>query len=304
MELISVIMPVYKESPAFLKTAVESIQKQQYSKIEFIIIVDNPKNKEAINYLREIKKKDKRLKVYINSKNQGIVYSLNKGLRFSHGNLIARMDADDYSYPDRLNMELNYLKKNNYDLVGSYYKLFNSEGKLTKKINLPTSFDELKRNLKFTNYVAHSSWLAKKSVFEELQGYRNVPTCEDYDFLTRLCLKKFRFGNVPSYLLNYRFDSEGISNRNKSKQIIISDLIARQYRHNKILNLKKLNQYLNSNKYLQRIKAEDKILNWKAEYKNSNKKEKIKILFKLLVKKEFINRQILSVLYGYNVDNN
>ena len=36
---------------------------------------------------------------------------LNKGLRFSHGNFIARMDADDYSYPDRLNMELNYFKK-------------------------------------------------------------------------------------------------------------------------------------------------------------------------------------------------
>ena len=121
MDLISVVMPVYKEDLNILKQSVCSILKQSYPNVEFIIIVDNPLYKKAIKYLQEIKQMHKNVFVFVNNKNEGIVFSLNKGIKLAHGKYIARMDADDISVDSRLSKELLYLKEGNYDIVGSYY---------------------------------------------------------------------------------------------------------------------------------------------------------------------------------------
>ena len=76
----SVIMATYKESIECLKQSIESIINQTYNDFEFIIILDNPDNKEHIAFINDYVCKDERIKFYINDKNMGLTNTLNRGL--------------------------------------------------------------------------------------------------------------------------------------------------------------------------------------------------------------------------------
>jgi len=121
----SVIMATYKESIECLKQSIESIINQTYNDFEFIIILDNPDNKEHIAFINDYVCKDERIKFYINDKNMGLTNTLNRGLKLAEGKYICRMDADDVSMPDRIEKQLHYLNQYHYDLIlfQSSYKL-------------------------------------------------------------------------------------------------------------------------------------------------------------------------------------
>ena len=118
-ELISVIMSTYNEPEDWIRKSIESILGQTLQKLEFLIVCDNPNNKELINLLEEYKNKDSRIKLILNDENIGLTKSLNKALNITVGTFIARMDSDDIAASDRLEKQLKYLKDNNLDLVGS-----------------------------------------------------------------------------------------------------------------------------------------------------------------------------------------
>ena len=118
--MISIIMSTYNEPLSLVKKSVESILTQSFKDFEFIIILDNPKNFEVNNYIKLLKNIDSRINVIENEKNIGLAKSLNKALMTAKGNIIARMDADDISYKDRIKLEYEYLCKNEYDLISIY----------------------------------------------------------------------------------------------------------------------------------------------------------------------------------------
>ena len=91
--LISVIMPYYKKKQ-FVKKSIESVLNQTYSNFEIIIIYDDT-DIEDLNYINEIKKIDKRIKIIQNEKNVGAGYSRNIGISESRGDYIAFLDCDD-----------------------------------------------------------------------------------------------------------------------------------------------------------------------------------------------------------------
>ena len=99
-ELISVLMCAYNEPMEYICQAVKSITEQTYRNIEFIIIIDHPDRRDIVLYLDGLA--DERIRYHINEKNMGLIASLNKGLQLCSGKLIARMDADDIAFPDRL----------------------------------------------------------------------------------------------------------------------------------------------------------------------------------------------------------
>lgn len=298
MDLISVVMPVYKENLNILKQAVCSILRQNYSNMEFVIIVDNPLYTEAIKYLRTIEQMYENVFVFVNAKNEGIVFSLNRGISLSHGKYIARMDADDISMDSRLSEELSYLKHWNYDLVGSYYYNIDINSNIKSKVKLPVTFDEVKQKLNYDNCVCHPSWLAKRELFFELDGYRNISNCEDYDFLVRACKKKYRIGNVPQYLLKYRIDSEGISKRNYYPQRIISKLIAKKYRENKIVNYKYFRDFVNSDEYKIKIEKYKYMDTLRNSCKQSKGFIKIVLLCRLCFNFDFVSEKIIYYIFG------
>lgn len=289
-------MSIYSEPITILEKSINSILNQTYQNIEFVIIVDNPQNKMAIEYLKKIR--DERIKLFINSENKGLVYSLNKGIAECSGIYIARMDADDIAESNRFEKELGYLKSQNLDLVSSNYLIIDQNDKLIGRTNFPQGQRKIKRLLAKKNCLGHPTWLGKKSVFESLNGYRNIDSCEDYDFLIRLSISGFAFDNCKKPLLKYRFNVKGISRKKESKQKIISKILASNYKLNKVTNLTSLETYLKSTDFKYALKQQEKLKQLKKNFPNCNVVSKIKCLYQIMLLKFRIYQKFNKTFRG------
>ena len=107
---ISVVMPVYN-AEKFLQAAIESILSQTYKDFEFIIAYDASSDK-SLDIIKNYQEEDSRI-ILSMGKKRGLIKSLNDAFKISNGKYIARMDADDISYPSRLENQLDFIEKNN-----------------------------------------------------------------------------------------------------------------------------------------------------------------------------------------------
>lgn len=256
--MISVIMSTYKEDERLLRESIESILNQTYRDFEYIIILDYPDNDVHKSVIEEYALKDDRIHFYINEKNMGLTDSLNRGLSLCHGEYIARMDADDISLPDRLERQMKYLEKNHYDLIGGITEMINENGSLLYSIkSVPTDPKKINKALRYSQCIAHPTWLGRKEVFEKNAGYRHMPLCEDYDFTLRAVLNGFVVSNLNEAVLNYRMTSNSISRSNLFEQYLYMSYITNEYKNKGIASVDKayayVQQHLNekdSDKYL------------------------------------------------------
>lgn len=256
--MISVIMSTYKEDERLLRESIESILNQTYRDFEYIIILDYPDNDVHKSVIEEYALKDDRIHFYINEKNMGLTDSLNRGLSLCHGEYIARMDADDISLPNRLERQMKYLEKNHYDLIGGITEMINENGSLLYSIkSVPTDPKKINKALRYSQCIAHPTWLGKKEVFEKNAGYRHMPLCEDYDFTLRAVLNGFVISNLNEAVLKYRMTSNSISRSNLFEQYLYMSYITIEYKNNRIASVDKayayVQQHLNetdSDKYL------------------------------------------------------
>ena len=247
MCLVSIIMSTYKEEEIFLRQAIESILNQSYKDFEYIIILDNPDNNLHIRIIKEYANLDKRIKFYVNEKNMGLTASLNKGLGLAKGKYICRMDADDISINKRIENQKRYLEENNYDLIGGISQMIDENGKSIYSIKkVPTNMDKIKKALRYNQIISHPTWFGKKEVFEKLNGYRNMPLCEDYDFTLRAVLNGYKISNIDETVLKYRMTSSSISRSNLYEQYLFARFITKKYSKNKIADIKEAKQYLNN----------------------------------------------------------
>ena len=210
---ISVIMSVYNGMP-FLKEAIASILKQTYKNFEFIIVDDGSKDK-SWEYLKSLK--DTRIKLLKNGKNLGLAASLNKALKKAKGDFIARMDADDVSFPQRLETQIKFLEKNHdIDICGSYVSVIDEDGKIIGQIKKPLTDIEIKKELFWLTSLLHPTWFGKKEVFRKLNGYdERWDYVEDFEFLTRA--KDYKMANIPKHLLLFRSQKERRSQKTIEK---------------------------------------------------------------------------------------
>ena len=288
-DLVSVLMSVYKEPVEWIEKSVESIINQSYKNIEFVIILDDPTNYKASEYLENIKIRDSRVILIRNNQNIGLVRSLNKGLRYCTGMYIARMDADDYSYPNRIERQIEYLIKNQYDIVGTNVNIFfDFEIKSTKRI---ISSDWACKNvLKWMSCCPHPTWIVKAEIYRKLEGYREIDSCEDYDFLIRACNAGYSIANTEEVLLLYRDNPDSISHKKKYTQIVLADYLAEQFRNGKTVSTEDIENYKNCSAYQKNIssyKTMDNML--------KNKKGLNNFPFDLYIKNQLRNKMIFII---------
>lgn len=306
-KLVSVLLPVYKEKEEYIETAIKSILCQTYKEIELIIMLDNPsvEKKEFLN-----KFASSNVRIICNESNLGIVNNLNKGLDFCTGDYICRMDADDYSYPTRIEEQVKFLEENNYGIVGCNIECFSDNEKYF--VNYPQHNYDCMLMLFFSGCIAHPAWLVKKSVYLDLQGYRNVPYAEDLDFLLRCRNKCVTMGNLQKVLLKYRLNDEGISQKNKSKQQAIAMFLVKNSK-NKVIDLKDIEYFLNSNKFktnIKRIEKKQKLKEKQSLFAFLNfiyiKEKLIYIIKRCLLSKGIIKKcfsKMLNIFYSKSIYN-
>ena len=278
--MISVIMSTYKEDERLLRESIESILNQTYRDFEYIIILDYPDNNVHKSVIEEYALKDDRIHFYINEKNMGLTDSLNRGLSLCHGEYIARMDADDISLPDRLERQMKYLEKNHYDLIGGITEMINENGSLLYSIkSVPTDPKKINKALRYSQCIAHPTWLGKKEVFEKNAGYRHMPLCEDYDFTLRAVLNGFVVSNLNEAVLKYRMTSNSISRSNLFEQYLYMSYITNEYKNKCIASVDKAYAYVQQH----------------LNEKDSNKYLKANVIFNRMLQ-EMSDKQILSFI--------
>lgn len=242
-ELISVLMCAYNEPMEYIGQAVKSITGQTYRNIEFIIIIDHPGRKDIVSYLDALG--DERIHYRVNEKNMGLVASLNKGLQLCRGKFIARMDADDIAFSDRLQCQYVYAYRYDVDILGGQTVNIDEAGKKGGNILPPICDKYIRKYIGLGGGLPHPTWFVKSSVYRELQGYRNIKSIEDYDFLVRGALRGYRFGCLSEPCLYYRNNTKGISQNNKGRQRVVRDILRQQYRRKRLLTTEKIQNIIN-----------------------------------------------------------
>ena len=232
-ELVSVVMSTYNEPEEWIRKSIESILNQTHINIEFIIVCDNPNNFKLVNILNEYKNNDKRIVLIINKENLGLSKSLNKAIKLASGKFIARMDSDDIALENRIDVQLNYLKDYNLDLIGSGVSCIDeNECEISNLNNFPINDKKVRSKVIYNNCIPHPTWIGKSIVFKDNKGYREIPYAEDYDFILRALEKGYKFGNIDSILLKYRIRSSSISNKNGLKQFLVSRYLVKLFKQN------------------------------------------------------------------------
>lgn len=224
MAVISVVMSAYNEKVPILKRSIESILNQTFKDFEFIIIVDNPDNHEAIQLIRKYSLDDSRIRFYINKKNCGQSFSLNTGIRLAEGGYIARQDADDESLPQRLDKQYKKIISNQLiDVVGTAVSyIYGNEDSIFIRYYKESVDREIKRYCP----VAHPTLLIKKELFEKFGYYDETGTLtptEDYELWCRWYLCKVQFYNLKEPLYKY-YQGHCTLKSNKTKKQLLNTI--------------------------------------------------------------------------------
>lgn len=210
--LISVIMPAHN-AQKYISSAIESILNQTFKKFELIIINDSSTDK-TLDIIKSFSKKDSRVKIVNNDTRLDIARSLNKGISFAKSNIIARMDADDIAFSNRLELQYKLISSSkNIAVVGANIVIMDTaENKIATR-SYPDSSGKLKDCLFKYSPFAHPVVMFKKNMFEEVGRYnpKYSPT-EDLDLWFRLGIK-YEFESIPESLLKYRLYEKSSSHR-------------------------------------------------------------------------------------------
>lgn len=197
---ISVLMPVYNAAK-YLREAMDSILNQTFIDFEFIIINDasTDNSKQII-----MSYNDQRIRYFENAHNLGVARSLNKGLKHAKARYIARMDADDISYPQRLSVQYHaVVNDESVALVASSYEMIDELGKYLCAVRGASSSEEIFYNLQFHNCLAHPTVIFNRHIIlNAFHGYKNCEA-EDYDLWLRIS-KKYKILKIDKVLHQLR----------------------------------------------------------------------------------------------------
>lgn len=218
--LVSWLMPVYNAEKS-LSVAMESMLNQTYGNTE-IVIINDCSSDDSGEILKRYAKQNPQVKVYENEKNMGVALSLNRGLKQCSGKYIARMDADDFSYPERIKKQVEFMETNeDVEVLGSSICEVNSEKNVHRKVFYPTDPEELRCRLLFNIQAVHPTIMFRASMVKDFNiEYPNSPA-EDYSLFASLIFK-VKMSNLKDILLDYYVGNDN-QTTTLSRQKILAD---------------------------------------------------------------------------------
>jgi len=244
-ELVSFIIPCYCESEIQFRQSIESVINQTYQNLDIVIILDNPENELLLTLGQEYARKDERVRFIVNEKNLGLTKTLNKGIHYVKGELIARLDADDIALPNRIEEQIKYISE--HDLVSTNFSFINESNEVIQDRHFPETDDKIKYYMLHSmDCMFHTTWLGKKSLFEKLNGYRDIGPFEDYDFLLRGIKIGAKYYNIQQSLTQYRINMRGISQTNKVLQHLGSEFLRDNFNRIEEIRFTEILRYLES----------------------------------------------------------
>ncbi len=235
---ISVIIATYKgEKPEYLDRALRSIWDDQKRKPDEIVLVeDGPLTMGLCNVVDAWKEiLESRLVVIEKPVNQGLAAALNDAIEVAHGDLIARMDSDDISLPDRFMLQEQYMDEHpEVDILGGSIREFNDEGTLSAVQRYPATMQEVLRTMYKASPLAHPTVMYRSSFFKA--GYRyssKYHICEDVTMWYDAAAGGRVINSLQDVLLEFRRNPSVMQRRSREKAwsefLAYNDGISRLY---------------------------------------------------------------------------
>ena len=220
---VSIIMPVYNAG-RFLAASIESILGQTLTDFEFLIIDDGSTDR-SWSILKRFASKDKRIKLFRNTSNKGLVKSLNMLIPLAHGKFIARMDADDISLPSRLEKQVEYLSSNTTIVAcGGQEYIMNEHGDVIADKFFPTDAKSCYNTLMNFMVIQPPLLMARGHIMRKLRYDNHIFKNDDISIHFKL-LEHGDFGNVDSVIFKYRRVSNSLTHKNPKKVYFLALLV-------------------------------------------------------------------------------
>lgn len=205
--LVSIITPVYN-AERFLSDTIKSVQNQTYKNWEILLIDDCSKDNSA-QIIKEFQKYDNRIKYIKLKKNSGASVSRNEGIRNAKGRFIAFVDSDDIWKPEKLDIQIKYMLKENLGFTFTSYRYMKENGELTNKIAKAPS--KINYNGLLKNTIIGCSTVV---IDREIVDYFEMPLVrrgqDTATWLQILRKEKYAYG-IEQDLVNYRLVGESLS---------------------------------------------------------------------------------------------
>ena len=193
---VTIAIPFYN-AEKFLEQAILSVCNQTYSNIE-ILLLDDGSTDNSLSIAHSLALKDKRIKVYSDGENKGLIFRLNQSVSMCESEYYARMDADDIMHPLRIEKQIEHLENNpSVDILGTSFYSIDNENRIRECVEISYVHDY--NHL----FILHPSVIGKTEWFKNNPYNPSFERIEDLELWLRTVSKyKIRTLSIP--LMYYR----------------------------------------------------------------------------------------------------
>ena len=220
----SVLMSLfYREYSEYLETTLSSLANQTRKADEIIIVIEGELSSELNDILNKWEQYfGNNVLILVNAKNEkGFVACLNLGLKIAKNDIIIRIDTDDFSEPNRIEVQMAEFEKDpNLALMSGQLAEYDENLKGEPKIRrVPLSYLDIVKYAKIRNPINHPTAAYRRKVALELGSYPNVGSNEDYALFTTFFKNNYYAINLETQLVKARTGNALYSRRRGSKYL-------------------------------------------------------------------------------------
>ena len=246
---ITVLLSVYN-AENYVGIAIESILKQSFTDFE-LIAVDDCSTDKSWDIVQQYMKLDSRVIAKRNEVNLGGCKTLNVGLKLAKGKYIARLDNDDWSYPNRLEKQFDFLEAHpDVGIVGGVMEIMNQHGEVTGKRKYNISDQEIRNKIFRYSPFSHPLVMIRKSILDKVGSYDPAyAPADDYELYFRIG-NESQFANLPDVIMRYRVIPSSITFMQTKKMELATINVRNQYSKNPNYNFTLVDKIYNAFQYL------------------------------------------------------
>lgn len=203
MPLVTVSMPAFN-SERYIAEAIESILAQNYKNFELIIVDDG-----STDQTREIVERysDPRIVKIFSDQNRGLITTRNLIASIAKGKYLALLDADDRAFPERLQLQVDFLESNAADICGAdHWTLNQANGEMKRSKQRHTDSD-IRALLSICSPLCNPAIMGRLEIFKQFPYKSSYMHAEDYCLWAEIALAGYRFANIERKLIVYRLHS-------------------------------------------------------------------------------------------------
>lgn len=206
---VSVLMSIYDGVSAMeVEAAIRSIQSQTLVDFELLIMQDDVRRDDLRALLRRLAEGDLRIRLFDADVRRGLAAAMNRLIDEARAPYLARMDADDVSYPDRFARQAAFLDANpDVMLLGTMTREIDAEGRTVFEKSLPTRDVDIRAMQCYRDPFVHPAVMFRRRVFDLIGRYSEqsgTRLLEDTELWSRALLAGLKTANLPEFLYGFR----------------------------------------------------------------------------------------------------